>query len=68
MSRCHGFCSKLITRKNEGRGVRTNLKEGYRICRVCDLMVLTDRKFCPCCGSSLSNRLRTADSDNKKRF
>lgn len=68
MSRCHGFCSTLITKSNEGRGVRTNLIEGYKICRVCDTMILTDRKYCPCCGSNLSSRLRTADSGNKARI
>jgi len=55
---CKGICTrhKATVMPSQGR-----YKNGHKRCQVCDLFIICEGLFCPCCGG----RLRTKPRNRK---
>ena len=51
---CKGICNLRYSTKKICARFRKDVEEGYRACRKCEVMILTEQKYCPCCGCQLS--------------
>jgi len=52
--RCQGKCDFLPNISKGATGRRT----GRKICRICDIKIMTDEVRCPCCNCPLRAYLR----------
>jgi len=59
---CKGICCRYKAKCNFKRFRYNN---GQKRCNVCELFIIWDGKYCPCCGMCL--RTRPKFSKNKQR-
>ena len=52
---CKGICKRYKAQKQVGSGRYAN---GQKRCQICELFIIWDRPWCPCCGYKLRTRPR----------
>ena len=52
---CKGICKRYKAQKPVGSGRYAN---GQKRCQICELFIIWDRPWCPCCGYKLRTRPR----------
>lgn len=52
---CNGSCQKYRAKKPDKNG---RYSEGQKRCNICDLFMIWDGLFCPCCNYQLRSKPR----------
>lgn len=54
---CKGICGKYKAQKPKDGGRYFN---GQKRCQACEIFIVTDSLFCPCCNHRLRNKPRNS--------
>lgn len=52
---CKGICNRYKAKRSISEG---RYRKGQKRCQVCEIYILCDRFFCPCCGCRLRTKPR----------
>ena len=55
---CKGICEKYKVTKEVGGGGGSHYALGHKFCRLCNVYMKIEEKFCPCCHYMLRTHPR----------